>query len=142
MAGRLTNKPVVHCKNENFKALTDNEDRDWQGVGHYQLGDHAAAAERFADGESVGSQYNHATTLTQAGEYDKAIELFDEVLKQQPNHEKAEKNRDIARQLKELQQQQQQGSQDGESEQNNDDQQQSEQSQEKLVRQSRLPVSR
>lgn len=122
-------------QNENYQALTESQNKDWQGVGHYQLGDHAAAAERFAEGEGLDSRYNQGTALTQAGEYDKAIELFDSVLDEKPTHEKALKNRNIARQLKELQQQQEQQNQDqqqGDSDQNqeNQDQENSEQDQE------------
>ncbi|MBX2881588.1 MAG: hypothetical protein KTR32_16700 [Granulosicoccus sp.] len=114
-------------ENEDYESLTKSENSDWQGVGHSGLGDPAAAAERFAAGESVSSRYNQGTTLTQAGEYDQAIELFDSVLEEQPDHQKAKKNRDIARQLKELQQQQE--SQNGDTDQQNQDEQQSDQSQ-------------
>ena len=107
-----------------YNALIGSDSAAWKGVGQYRSGEFAAAAESYAGSEEISSQYNEATALTQAGDYDAAIEKFDDVLKQDPEHASAAHNQQIARQLKELQQQQNQNQDQGENQ--NSDQQQDE----------------
>lgn len=104
-----------------FEALTENESSPaWSGVGHYRNGDYAQAAEKFASSADSFATYNQATALTQAGQYDEAVKLFDQILTENPADEKAAHNRSIADQLAKLQQQQQQQDGDGQDGENQD----------------------
>lgn len=130
-------------------------DANWRGLGEYRKGDYAAAAESFAEDRANAEQlnrpeeteramYNQANAKVLNEQYAEAIELFDEVLDINPEHQDAKHNRDIAEQLLEQQQQQEQesgeeGEQDQEqqsgeesqdSDQQNSDQQESESGQE------------
>lgn len=131
-------------------------DANWRGLGEYRKGDYAAAAKSFAQDktnaeqanrsdDAVRAMYNQANANVLNEQYTEAIDLFDEVLDINPEHQNAKHNRGIAEQLLEQQQQQQQqesgdkGDQDqkpqsGEdnqsSDQNNSDQQDSESGQE------------
>ncbi len=120
-----------------YEALQQSESSQWQGVGHYRKGDFASAAEAFSKTDSTQDLYNAATALTHAGDYDAAIERFDEVLEADPTHTQAQHNRAIAEQLKALleqnpesgdnndpQQNQQQQDQENQNQQENEDQQQ------------------
>lgn len=114
-----------------FEALTEIEDSPaWSGVGHYRAGDYAEAAEKFASSADSAGTYNRATALTQAGEYDEAIKLFDQILTENPDDEKAAHNRSIAEQLAQLQQQQQEQEGDGQEGDNQDGDKQDGQQQE------------
>ena len=97
---------------QDYTGLQQMDDAKWQGIGHYHSGDHEQAAEQFALHDDIADRYNQATALTQSGDYDKAIELFDDVLQREPGHENATHNRAIAEQLKQLQQQEQQEQQE------------------------------
>lgn len=111
-----------------YQALIDSDSPQWQGAGHYRAEDYAAAAESYAQTQEQSSLYNQATALTRAGEYDSAIELYDDLLSQNPEHTKAAHNQDIARQLKELQQSEQDQDQDQGEDQDQDSNQQQDQS--------------
>lgn len=103
------------------------ENKQWQGTAHYRQGDYEQAAQAFANGESLEAQYNYATALAKQGKFQEAIEIYDQVLEQKPDHEDAMFNRELLKKAQQQEQQQQQGS-DGE--QQNQDQQNSQSSQE------------
>jgi len=115
-------------------------DDGWKALGHFNQGNFEAASAAYFQESSRSTEantalYNQAVSDVMSGQYQKAIESFDSVLSEDPTHEDAEHNRDIAQQLLELEQQQQQEQQqnsDGESgdsgEQNQSDEQSSEQS--------------
>ena len=109
-------------KESRFDELAERSGDDrWHATGQYRRGEYEEAAESYASDSSAQAAYNQATTLAHTGDYDKALELLDEVLAERPNDEDALHNKDIIEQLKDLAQQQQQ--QSGE---NGDDQQESE----------------
>ncbi len=119
--------------------INEAPDASWRGLAEYGKGDFAAAAKSFAEQRELAMQngqnearnrasYNQANALLRNQQYDEAIELYDAVISDNPEHDNAIHNRDIAQQLRELQQQQQQGQQEsgGENqEQNESDQDQS-----------------
>jgi len=111
-------------------------DANWRGLGEYRKGDYAAAAESFAEDRANAEQfsrpeeteramYNQANAKVLNEQYAEAIELFDEVLDVNPEHQDAKHNRDIAEQLLEQQQQQQQQEQESGEEGEQDQEQQS-----------------
>ncbi len=103
----------------------------WQGVAEHTAGEFDAAASLFAqaaleaqlEGRATDANtalYNQGVSEVQAGQYEQAIETFDQVLEQDPQFADAQHNRDIAQQLIELQQQEQ--NQDGDGEESSDEQ--------------------
>ncbi|MFA0811956.1 VWA domain-containing protein [Microbulbifer epialgicus] len=81
---------------------------EWRGTAHYRAGDYAAAQEDFAQSADPQGLYNLGNSLVQQGDYNQAIEAYEEALKQTPQFADAQHNRDIAKKLQELQQRQQQ----------------------------------
>lgn len=101
-------------------------DIEWQGVAEHASGDFESAASKFgsavqqqlADGlteDANRALYNQGVSEVRAGQYEKAVATFDQVLEQDPQFDDALHNRDIARQLIQQQQEQQQSG-DGEGE--------------------------
>lgn len=125
------------------KAATLFEDQSqWQSIAQYRSGDYAGSLMGFREDSSLTGRYNEGNSLARLGEYEAAINLYDQVLSVQPEHEDAQFNKDLVERLLQEQQQAQQqqnedqqsqgNNQDSESEQNNQQQQQdpSEQQQE------------
>lgn len=88
-----------------------SEDPLRRGVAQYRAGDFAAAAQSFAQGDSVTAHYNRGNALARLGRYDEAIDAYDRVLGQDPGHEDAAFNKALLEQA----QQEQQGQQGEES---------------------------
>jgi Ca-activated chloride channel family protein len=84
------------------------EDPEWRGVAQYRTGDYAASARNFAERGDARSLYNLGNAMAQQGEYDSAIDAYEEVLEMQPDNEDARYNLDFVKNLKEQQEQQQQ----------------------------------
>lgn len=99
------------------RAETLFKDPEWQAVSKYRSGNYEGAAETFLNDESIRSQYNLGNSLALSGLIPEAIETYNQVLEQDPDHEDARFNRDLLNQL--LQQMlQQPGEGEGEGEQN------------------------
>ena len=90
-------------------------DREWQAVARYRNGEFAASAAAFAESGDARSLYNLGNALARQGEFESAIDAYDEVLEMDPGDEDAAYNRDLLRQLLEQQQQQQGQQQEQES---------------------------
>lgn len=100
----------------------------WRGVGQFRSGDFESSSASFAarrqearqsGNEKLENQatYNQANAEVMLENYQKAIELYDQVLQSQPQHASAQHNKDIAEQLLQLQQQSNpSGDQQGDSE--------------------------
>lgn len=105
------------------------KDQDWKAAAQYKAGDYKSAEQHYSQGDDLQDYYNYANTLTQQGDYDKAIAHYDKVLQQNPDFEDAKHNKAIAEKLKQLEEQAQQNQQqngDGEnSQQDQSDQQNS-----------------
>ncbi len=84
-----------------------------------------------SDSSNTQTRYNQATTMAHARQFEQAIALYDEVLAENPDHERALHNKALLESLLEQQQQQnQQGqNQQGQNQQNQDQQSQDQQSQ-------------
>lgn len=105
---------------EAAKRFTTPERR---GTTLYNQGEFADAAQEFAQGDDAVDAYNRGNALTHAGEFDKAVQAYDEALRQRPNFAEAHDNRKIAEQLAELQKQQEQDQQQNDQQQQGGEQQ-------------------
>ncbi len=83
------------------------EDSQWQGVALYEAGDYAAAAQRFAEGNSAADHYNRGNALAKAGELDAALDAYEQALERQPDLQPALTNKALVEQLLEQKKKQQ-----------------------------------
>jgi len=83
-------------------------DMEWRGVARYQSGDYAGSAEEFAVRRDARNLYNLGNAMAQQGEFDSAIDAYEQVLEMEPDNEDARYNLDLIRNIKEQQEQEQQ----------------------------------
>ena len=96
----------------------------WKASSLYKAGDYESALKEFEKVQSVDSQYNQGNSLAQLNELEKALEMYEKVLAQNPDHTDAKANKDVLEKLMQEQNQQQQSDED--SDENSDDQEQNE----------------
>ena len=87
------------------------EDQRWRAVANYRAGDYGTSAAGFNDLEDTASVYNKGTALAKMGEFQAAIDVYDELLEVDPGHEDAQYNRDLLQDMLEQQQDSQAGEQ-------------------------------
>ena len=87
-------------------------DPRWQGQALYQAGDYAAAAERFANGETASDHYNRGNALARSNELEAALDAYTQALELQPDLAQAQKNKALVEELLRQNQQQQQNQAD------------------------------
>ena len=75
------------------------KDPEWQAVSKYRSGKYDTAADMFYTDDSIRSQYNLGNSLALAGRIPDAIETYNQVLEQDPEHEDALFNQDLLDQL-------------------------------------------
>jgi Ca-activated chloride channel homolog len=90
------------------------EDGEWQAVSTYRGGDFASSAAQFAERGDTRNLYNLGNALAMQGDFETAIDAYEQVLEMNPDNADAEYNRDL---LKEMQSEQEQQQQEGESQQ-------------------------
>lgn len=90
------------------KAAQNFKDSRWRGATYYRLGNYEQAYRQFANNNDVSSLYNQGNALAKGGKIEEAIKKYEEVLKQQPDHDDAKFNLEY---LKRQQQQNQQQNQ-------------------------------
>jgi len=100
------------------------KDTKWKGAAHYRGGEYKQAFDEFGETPDITALYNQANALAHMNQYQKAIERYEHILTQAPNHQDAKFNRDL---LKRLLQQQQQNSESQDKK--NSDEQKNQQSQ-------------
>lgn len=93
------------------------DDSAWKASAYYRLGDYQKALEHFSQGGGAEALYNQGNALAKSGETEAAIAKYEEVLKQEPNHEDAKFN------LEYLKRQQQQNQSSSSQNQKQDEQQ-------------------
>ncbi len=96
------------------------ENADWQAVAKYSAGDYAASAAQFAEQGDVRNLYNLGNALARQGEFESAIDAYEQVLEIDAHDVDAEYNRDLLQQTLEQQQSQQQN--EGDQQQESSDQ--------------------
>lgn len=76
------------------------ENIQWQGIALYESGDYAAAAQRFAQGNTAADHYNRGNALAKSGELDAAIDAYERALDLQPDFPAAAANKALIEALK------------------------------------------
>lgn len=83
------------------------DDSEWRGVARYQSGDYTGSAAEFAEYGDTRNLYNLGNALAQQGEFDSAIDAYEQVLEFDPGNDDASYNLDLVKQLKDQQEQEQ-----------------------------------
>ena len=92
----------------NFGAAAELfRDPQWRAVAKYRSGSYAEAEELFSHNESLDSIYNRGNALAWEGRFSDAIQAYENVLSQEPDHEDAQHNKAVIEALLEAMQQQQ-----------------------------------
>ena len=104
------------------------ENQDWQATSQFRKGEFNQAANNFSQGQDIRSQYNHATSLAKSEQLQPALDAYNKLLEQQPDHQDALHNKKIVEELFK-QQQEKDKQEDQNSDQENQDQQQQQDSQ-------------
>ncbi len=107
------------------------ENPEWRAASRYLAGEYADSAAQFAERGDARSLYNLGNALARQGEFESAIDAYEQVLEMTPDDADAAHNLDVVKQaLEQQQQQQQQEQQQGDeqsSESSGDDSQSSDQ---------------
>jgi Ca-activated chloride channel family protein len=99
------------------------KDPNWKASALYKAGNYQEAQALFAQDKSANGWFNQGNTHTQLGDYQKALEAYDQALELQSDFPAAQHNKKLVEELLDQQQQQQQQQQ---SQQQSDQQQDSE----------------
>ncbi|MBU2676705.1 MAG: VWA domain-containing protein [Gammaproteobacteria bacterium] len=83
------------------------EDTEWRAVARYRAKDFAGSAAEFAEAGDTRNLYNLGNALAFQGEFDAAIDAYEQVLEMEPDNDDAAYNLDLVKNLKDQQQQQQ-----------------------------------
>lgn len=103
-------------KQQHQQAATLFTDPQWQGAAHYRAGDYASALDKYSASNSAIAAYNRGNALAKLGDFQGAINAYEEALAKQPDFADAKYNKKIIENLpkqpqkkqpKEKQQQQQ-----------------------------------
>ncbi len=84
------------------------EDPDWSAVAGYRAGAYRRSAAGFAERDDLRNLYNLGNALARMGEFESAIDAYEQVLEVDPEDADAQYNRDLLKELLEQQQQEQQ----------------------------------
>ena len=97
------------------------EDPEWSAVAGYEAGSFRDSAAGFAEGEDARNLYNLGNALTRMGEFESALDAYEQALELEPDNEDALYNRDLIEEmLRQQREQQEQQQQDGENSQNSE----------------------
>ena len=89
---------------------------DWAAVADFNARNYQSAAERFAGFEDIENTYNLGNALAFNGDLQGALDAYNQVLEQQPEHKDAAHNKAVLEQLMQQQDQQQDQQQEDSSE--------------------------
>ena len=105
------------------------DNQPWKAGSAYKKGDYAKASQIYSTLDGDENLYNLGNALAKSGKIEEAIVKYEEVLKQNPNHEDAKFNLEYLKQQQQNQQNQQQNQQQNKQNQDNSQQQQQQNSQ-------------
>ena len=83
------------------------EDTEWRAVARYRAKDYAGSAGDFAERGDTRNLYNLGNALAFQGEFDSAIDAYEQVLEMEPDNEDAAYNLELVKNLKDQQQENQ-----------------------------------
>lgn len=75
------------------------EDPVWQAVAKYRAGEYGPSAAGFASQYDIDNLYNFGNALARMGEFESAIEAYEQVLEADPDNPDAAYNRDLLQDL-------------------------------------------
>lgn len=81
------------------KAGQTFQNKSWQGAALYKAQEYTKAAQVLAAQKNIEDQYNFANTLAHLHKYQQALDIYNAVLKQNPNHKDAKFNYDLLKKL-------------------------------------------
>lgn len=111
--------------NEEFdRAAGTFKDSHWRATAHYRNGDYERALEALSGLEGTQAHYNRGNTLAHLNRFEEAIEAYETVLGQAPDHDDARHNKEVLEEL--LAQQQEQPQTGGKQQDQQEEQQQQE----------------
>ncbi len=94
------------------------KDTEWRAVARYRARDFAGSAAEFAERGDSRNLYNLGNALALQGEFDSAIDAYEQVLEMEPDDEDAAYNLELVKSLKDQQQQQESDGDDQQSSEN------------------------
>ncbi|MDH5432891.1 MAG: VWA domain-containing protein [Gammaproteobacteria bacterium] len=118
------------------KAAALFENKDWQASAHYKNNNYQAASDLFDPHESIESLYNHATSLAKMNKLEEALNLYNQLLNKQPDHQDGLYNKNIIEDLLKQQQNQENQNKDNQNQENSDQQKSDQQNDSKQDEQS------
>ncbi|MBT7307227.1 MAG: VWA domain-containing protein [Gammaproteobacteria bacterium] len=89
-------------------AASQFEHHGWRGSALYQGGDYGAATEAFSLSTAPDAPYNRGNALAKSDHLEEAVEAYQQMLQQEPNHRDALSNLQLVQQLLQQKRQQQQ----------------------------------
>ncbi|MCQ2914855.1 MAG: VWA domain-containing protein [Alphaproteobacteria bacterium] len=113
--------PFINSDYENAKKIIDGktdvdpnvfDDLNWKGIANYKNKNYDKAIKFFSLNRDIESKYNIATSLAKASKLQEALKLYNEILKENPNHADSIYNKKIIEDLLKQQQNQQQNNTD------------------------------
>ncbi len=75
------------------------DDREWRAVANYRAGDYKSSAAEFAESGDARNLYNLGNAMAQQGEYEAAIDAYEQVLEMDPGNEDAAFNLEFVQNL-------------------------------------------
>lgn len=105
------------------------DDQKWKASAAYKNGEYEKSATIFSAFDDTENLYNYGNALAKSGKIKEAIEKYEEVLKQNPEHEDAKFNLEYLKKQQNQNQQQQQNKKQNEQQQSEQEQQQNSQPQ-------------
>ena len=105
------------------------DDQKWKASAAYKNGEYEKSATIFSAFNDTENLYNYGNALAKSGKIKEAIEKYEEVLKQNPEHEDAKFNLEYLKKQQNQNQQQQQNKKQSEQQQSEQEQQQNSQPQ-------------